>query len=255
MATIPGLNQDVSGVIYNNMNGHGIYRMSMVSRDWYAYCINHILPIRSKRDWDDAAANCDILRIVKKLASNVRYIRIFSDILIEKICRMQDVEFLRILIKKRLCVERLNIYFTSYSNNIKIVKLMLSYVEDLAASDNRKSEYYNGLLEGACACGNIDIIKLILTHRVSNYELGLKAACLNQKIDVVKLLINIMPPNISIKHSLRRAIVRNDLLIVKLLVNYDNRSIQEGMIWATQCGYDDVIEYLEEVIADKTENL
>ncbi len=44
-------------------------------------------------------------------------------------------------------------------------------------------------LEGACLCGHIDIVKLMIEKGANNWNVGLEGACFCGHIDIVKLMI------------------------------------------------------------------
>ena len=160
---IPGLVQDNSVVIYEQMTGSERYRMSMVSKEWNVYCNRWISePPRLRKQFETLVKNIDILSIIRHLD----YINMFN--VMEIGCRYGNIELVNIFIAKNM--------HNCSGNTIK--RRMVDNTND-----------WNSGLYGACIGGSVAMIQLMIEKGARNWDLGLHGACINGSIKLVKLMI------------------------------------------------------------------
>lgn len=69
---ISELNRDVSKLIYENVCNWDRYVLSIVSRDWRAFCLSRVDPIKGPADVEDIILTSNALRIVKTFIIGLR---------------------------------------------------------------------------------------------------------------------------------------------------------------------------------------
>ena len=183
MATIPDLNQDVSGVIYGCLDGYGRYRMSMVSKAWYSHCMSRIVPIKSRHDWDDAAMNVDVLRLLHKLANGykMQYDKCYRICFI--LCGRCEIELIDILIRFNVIIPEECANITCLFGHVELFKLLLS------RGGHSRGTLIQGFF-GACEGNHKEIIQMCIDTGIECWTQGLYCAARGGHVDLFNEFMN-----------------------------------------------------------------
>lgn len=224
---IPGLVQDISTVIYEQMDGLSQWRMSMVSKEWDNFCADQIEPIRSGKEFKTAVNSCDILRIMKDIY------RLNENCLMRWVCEAGNIELINILFKRGNESYDAGLFGACKGGHLDVMNMMIG---------KGANYWFDGLL-GACVGGTMDMISLMITYSTtgSNYQKHyastnivrndldegtqpldyvLLEACRGGNIDVVRMIIdNYCNDGIRWEYGLRGAFAGCDVNIADIMID------------------------------------
>lgn len=175
MATpiIPGLVQDNTITIYEQMDGSCRYRISMVSKDWYGYCTSNVSELKSRDQIKDAIKNTDLISIIKDIKELNECDTLFHA------CKYANMEVINILIKKGNTGWDYGLWGACKGGHMSIVLLMIQN----GVNDFNDAFYY------ACKGGNIEIAQLLIEKGMNTWDLGFRGACCSDKISTAQLML------------------------------------------------------------------
>lgn len=186
--SFPDLVQDVTTVIFAVSNGLVPYKMSMVSREWNAYCTSNISNFTIDAQLEFEVNNLNILWILKY------YNLIPPDKVMKRVCGNGNKLLVDIIVGKETTKEYFRIisqidntsiwdhglFSACKHRKLKIAKLMI----ELGATQ------INYAMEIASERGYIEIVQLMLEKGAINLYDAINSACIGGHINVVKLMLD-----------------------------------------------------------------
>lgn len=198
---IPGLIRDVCGVIWDQMDGLGWYRMSMVSMEWNVYSEIRTCCIKTHEQLFIAIEKRDVLSVLK-------YYHVNTDNIMYYVCKYGNSEFVSILHKKYEYTHNSGLYAACDGGNTEIIEYMIK---------KGATDIYHGF-NCACASGKIDAVQFLISKGVINWGGGFLGACESGHIDIAKLLINKVTPFTNWSYYLNAACSGGNIEIMQLLI-------------------------------------
>lgn len=254
---IPNLVRDVSIIVYNNMCGATRYKMSMVSQEWYKFCVSEI----PQKTYNSNTSYTDLKLLIQ--SDNILYVirsvgikDIYQPIVFS--CMYNNIELLTILFRK---IKRYYVSNTDVPSGLFYLEQGMLYACRHASNDairflldNGATDWHSGLkgacqgghldiaktmidkfvtsipwndvLSHACIVGNIDIVKLAIDNGACEWDQPFKNACGNGHINVIQSIIDNYRTNVCLTFGLLEACMCGEydvvtLLIDKAVYNYD----------------------------------